>query len=189
MRLNARQLSIPNRLFFDEEGLFKLFERYKFTVEENTPIEREVALDPELLGNVFENLLAEMNPETSETARKMTGSYYTPRAVVNYMTKEALAASLAQKVQPDPQNAGGLERKPGRPPRRRGGVGRRGSAVFRPDEKRRLAEGIADLKILDPRRRLRRLPDGGAPETDDGAAPHRPDQRILAGCSAGTRRR
>ena len=76
-----------------------MFERYKFTVEENTPIEQEVALDPELLGKVFENLLAAYNPETRETARKRTGSYYTPRVVVDYMVEEALKRYLEQKVE------------------------------------------------------------------------------------------
>ena len=99
-----RILSIPNRLFFDEDnarrGLITLFNRYKFTVEENTPVEQEVALDPELLGKVFENLLAAYNPETRESARKQTGSYYTPRQVVDYMVDEALVAALAQKCQP-----------------------------------------------------------------------------------------
>ena len=91
--------SIPNRLFFGRDGLIDLFNRYKFTVEENTPAEQEVALDPELLGKVFENLLAAYNPETRETARKQTGSYYTPRAVVDYMVDEALVASLSETVQ------------------------------------------------------------------------------------------
>ena len=98
--------SIPNRLFFGTDadgsnpGLIDLFDRYKFTVEENTPAEQEVALDPELLGKVFENLLAAYNPETRETARKQTGSYYTPRAVVDYMVDEALVASLSETVRP-----------------------------------------------------------------------------------------
>ncbi|MYI94098.1 hypothetical protein F4083_07195 [Candidatus Poribacteria bacterium] len=93
-------LSIPNRLFFDkDQGLIPLLEHYKFTVEENTPIDQEVALDPELLGRVFENLLAAINPETGETARKMTGSYYTPRTIVDYMVDEALIASLSHKCQ------------------------------------------------------------------------------------------
>ena len=98
---HSGKLSIPNHLFFGEGGLIPLFEHYKFTVEENTPIEQEVALDPELLGKVFENLLAAYNPETSKTARKQTGSYYTPRAVVDYMVDEALIACLAEKVQPN----------------------------------------------------------------------------------------
>ena len=95
------KLSISNRLFFHiEQGLIPLLEHYKFTVEENTPIEQEVALDPELLGRVFENLLAAYNPETGATVRKQTGSYYTPRAIVDYMVEEALVATLSQKFHP-----------------------------------------------------------------------------------------
>ena len=93
-------VSVPDKLFFGNDGLITLFNRYKFTVEENTPVEQEVALDPELLGRVFENLLAAVNPETKDSARRKTGSYYTPRLVVDYMVEEALVASLASKVQP-----------------------------------------------------------------------------------------
>ena len=99
---HARQhLHVPAKLFFDEAaGLFPLFSHYKFTVEENTPVEQEVALDPELLGKVFENLLAAHNPETGTTARKQTGSYYTPRDIVDYMVDEALVAVFKQKCAP-----------------------------------------------------------------------------------------
>ena len=101
-----KKLSIPNRLFFDaHQGLIPLLEHYKFTVEENTPIEQEVALDPELLGRVFENLLAAYNPETGATVRKQTGSYYTPRAIVDYMVEEALVATLSQKCHPTDDDA------------------------------------------------------------------------------------
>ena len=107
------QLSVPNFLFFSEEkdvdlneiydtkgkrykvrGLIEILRRYKFTITENTPIEEEVALDPELLGKVFENLLAAYNPETGATARKQTGSFYTPREIVNYMVEESLIVHL-----------------------------------------------------------------------------------------------
>ena len=91
------KLSIPDRLFFDDRGLIPLLEHYKFTVEENTPIEQDVALDPELLGKVFENLLAEYNPQAGVTAQKQTGSYYTRRIIVDYMVDEALVAVLSQK--------------------------------------------------------------------------------------------
>ncbi|RWD96232.1 hypothetical protein [Mesorhizobium sp.] len=95
-------LHIPNRVFFGDtvevdlnavyettgksytaRGLFTLFDDYVFTVEENTSVEEEVALDPELLGKVFENLLASYNEETSTTARKKSGAFYTPRYVVD----------------------------------------------------------------------------------------------------------
>ncbi len=110
-------LKVPDHLFFAAEqpvdlneiygtknktykvkGLIDILDSYKFTVDENTPVEEEIALDPELLGKVFENLLASYNPETQSTARKQTGSFYTPREIVNYMVDESLIATLQSKV-------------------------------------------------------------------------------------------
>ena len=111
---------VPNRLFFAPEdsieaqisfnddgkshtqtvratGLITLFRLYYFTVEENTPLEEQIALDPELLGRVFENLLGAYNPETQQTARNATGSFYTPREIVEYMVDESLRAYLGLK--------------------------------------------------------------------------------------------
>ncbi|MDY0150777.1 MAG: Eco57I restriction-modification methylase domain-containing protein, partial [Candidatus Cloacimonas sp.] len=79
-------------------GLLSLLHSYKFTVAENTPVEEEVALDPELLGRVFENLLAAYNPETKSTARHETGSFYTPREIVDYMVDESLIAHLGKAL-------------------------------------------------------------------------------------------
>ena len=93
-----RRAFIPNYLFFDTDesapGLFPLLDRYSFTVEENSVNDAEVSLDPELLGRVFENLLASYNPETQVTARNATGSFYTPREIVDYMVKESLDAYM-----------------------------------------------------------------------------------------------
>ena len=116
-RRSEAQPKVPNRLFFGGEakadlnedlgtkgkqyevhGLLDIFERYKFTVDENTPLEEEVALDPELLGKVFENLLASYNEDTKSTARKKTGSFYTPREVVDYMVDEALIAYFSRAL-------------------------------------------------------------------------------------------
>ncbi|MBF0102266.1 MAG: N-6 DNA methylase, partial [Desulfobacterales bacterium] len=108
------QLIVPDYLFFgfdrdvdlsevigintykktNVKGLVSILKSYKFTITENTPIEEDVALDPELLGKVFENLLASYNPETKITARKQTGSFYTPREIINYMVDESLTAYL-----------------------------------------------------------------------------------------------
>ena len=86
---------VPNNLFFEpEKGLISILNRYSFTIEENSPEEQQVALDPELLGKVFENLLGAYNPETKETARNQSGSFYTPREIVNYMVDESLIAYL-----------------------------------------------------------------------------------------------
>ncbi|HTS10417.1 MAG TPA: TaqI-like C-terminal specificity domain-containing protein [Candidatus Eisenbacteria bacterium] len=111
---------LPNELFFGQErsvdltevyqdarrtsekvrGLIEILSRYKFTVEENTPFEEEIALDPELLGKVFENLLASYNEDTRTTARKATGSFYTPREVVSFMVDEVLIAYLLGQLAP-----------------------------------------------------------------------------------------
>jgi len=119
-----KQPKLPNFLFFSDyrtvdlsdaygnkkrkkekvRGLINLLESYKFTVAENTPIEEEIALDPELLGKVFENLLASYNPETGTTARKQTGSFYTPREIVNYMVDESLIAYFKGKLTTDDAN-------------------------------------------------------------------------------------
>ena len=145
-----RELNVPDALFFDEEyGLFPLLNHYKFTVEENTPIEQEVALDPELLGKVFENLLAAYIPETQSTARKQTGSYYTPRVVVDYMVEEALVLMLKQKCLTKNGNAEDLE------------TSLRWlldyadefndvDVLFDKSEKESIIQAIADLTVLDP---------------------------------------
>jgi len=75
-------VTIPDKWFKD---LFSVFEEYNFTVDENTTYDIELSIDPEMLGRIFENLLAEINPETGESAKKMTGSFYTPREIVEYM--------------------------------------------------------------------------------------------------------
>jgi adenine-specific DNA-methyltransferase len=72
------------------KGLLDILSSFNFTIDENSPDDQDIALDPELLGRVFENLLASFNPETSTTARKATGSYYTPREIVDYMVVESL---------------------------------------------------------------------------------------------------
>jgi len=111
-----KQALIPDYLFFQEneqtidlspygignnrsvKGLIEILRSYNFTVDENTPIDQEIALDPELLGKVFENLLASYNPETATTARKATGSYYTPREIVDYMVEESLFEHFKTKL-------------------------------------------------------------------------------------------
>ena len=69
------------------DGVLDVFDRYNFTVCEDEPLEKEVAVDPEMLGKVFENLL-------DENARHATGTYYTPRAIVHHMCRQALLEYL-----------------------------------------------------------------------------------------------
>ena len=97
-----RRAFVPNILFWNEDekqpGLITILSRYNFTVEESTPSDVQVALDPELLGKVFENLLGTYNPETRESARKESGSFYTPREIVSYMVNSSIKAYLQEKV-------------------------------------------------------------------------------------------
>ena len=79
--------------------LFEFFEKYNFTVDESAPFDIEISIDPEMLGRIFENLLAEINPESSASARKETGSFYTPREIVDYMVCESIKLYLYKKTQ------------------------------------------------------------------------------------------
>ena len=92
-------------------GIINILQKYKFTIAENTPVEEDIALDPELLGRVFENLLASYNPETKTNARKQTGSFYTPRPIVEYMVDESLKAYLITKIKDSALSKGTLEEK------------------------------------------------------------------------------
>lgn len=91
---------LPNDIFSNDrrtkegdigDGVLDIFDRYNFTVKEDEPLEREVAVDPEMLGKVFENLL-----EVKD--RKSKGTYYTPREIVHYMCQESLANYLATEL-------------------------------------------------------------------------------------------
>lgn len=90
--------NIPNEIFSnvdvkgrDADGILDIFDRYNFTMNEDEPMEREVAIDPEMLGKVFENLL-------DITDRKSKGAFYTPREIVHYMCQETLIKYLQEKT-------------------------------------------------------------------------------------------
>lgn len=163
----SEKLKVPDALFFGDKiqidlskelgnkkrtketvkGLIHILNSYKFTITENTPVEEEIALDPELLGKVFENLLASYNPETQTTARKQTGSFYTPREIVDYMVDESLKASLSNLLSKEIDNKTEEDIKTGL------------DILFEYTEKERpftdnevskIVEAISELKILDP---------------------------------------
>ncbi|WP_297085786.1 N-6 DNA methylase [uncultured Draconibacterium sp.] len=91
-------LKIPDQWWRD---FIDILETYNFTIDENTSIDIDLSVDPEMLGRIFENLLAEINPETGESARKSTGSYYTPRPIVEYMVDESLKQYLVTQTSID----------------------------------------------------------------------------------------
>jgi len=96
---------LPNRLFTNDDpveegitgtGILDVFDRYNFTVNEAEPLEKEVAIDPEMLGKVFENLI-------EENRRKGLGAFYTPREIVHYMCQESLINYLETAVSAVPR--------------------------------------------------------------------------------------
>lgn len=97
-------ITLPNKFFTNSDrddktgdtgtGVLDVFDRYNFTVNEAEPLEKEVAIDPEMLGKVFENLI-------EENRRKGLGSFYTPREIVHYMCQESLITYLDTTVNQD----------------------------------------------------------------------------------------
>ena len=131
----AYDLNIPNQWFIE---LFEVLEQYNFTIDENSIYDAEVSIDPEMLGTIFENLLAEIDPDTEKSARKATGSFYTPREIVDYMVEQSLVQYLKTKV--DTENEEQLLElfKEG------------GENKFEPTETKNILEALSDVKILDP---------------------------------------
>jgi len=96
-------LVLPNKLFSSDpenpsrgDGILDIFDLYNFTVDESDFLDKEVSVDPEMLGKVFENLL-------EENLRKGKGTYYTPREIVNYMCEESLVNYLAKETETTPE--------------------------------------------------------------------------------------
>lgn len=95
----SNRFNIPDEMFSNRKdendregtGVLDIFDRYNFTISEDEPMEREVAIDPEMLGKVFENLL-----EVKD--RKSKGAFYTPREIVHYMCQESLINYLVTKT-------------------------------------------------------------------------------------------
>ena len=80
------------------ERLLSFLRHYNFTTDESTSTFQQVAIDPEMLGRIFENLLAEQSEETGEQARKARGAFYTPREIVDYMCRESLREYLKSQL-------------------------------------------------------------------------------------------
>ena len=88
-------VTIPNEWF---EKFYEILCQYNFTVDENTSYDIELSIDPEMLGRIFENLLAEISQENGENAKKSTGSFYTPRDIVGYMVDNSILEYLKTKT-------------------------------------------------------------------------------------------
>lgn len=131
-------VDVPD-VWFSE--LFQIFEEYNFTIDENTSIDTELSIDPEMLGRIFENLLAEVNPETGASARKSTGSFYTPREIVDFMVEESLIAHLKTKTNLSEEKLRALTSYD---------LDDDASHPIDQQEKKLIVEAIHDTTVLDP---------------------------------------
>lgn len=81
-----------------DAGIFNIFESFVFTVEEGNQDDVTFGVDPEMLGNILENILGSIiNEETKESARKANGAFYTPKEIVDYMVRSSLYEALSEK--------------------------------------------------------------------------------------------
>lgn len=123
---------LPDSLFDpnSSDGLLAFFNRYNFTIADDTPLEQDVAVDPEMLGKVFENMLEERD-------RGQTGSFYTPRTIVSYMCQEALAGYLDESAN-IPREATRAQFDPDT------------DVALTPEEAQRINAALDTLTVLDP---------------------------------------
>lgn len=108
----ATDLYEQNKLSFPDDYFDRFYDflhKYNFTTDESTSDFQQVAIDPEMLGRVFENLLAEEVEETGEQARKAKGAFYTPREIVDYMCKTSLKEHISDKFGNEPKKDKVLE--------------------------------------------------------------------------------
>jgi len=115
---------LPDKLFSNKtktkegdegDGILDVFDRYNFTVKEDEPFEKEVAIDPELLGKAYEKfnairpdnydefLKALKSGKKGEESKfnKQYGVYYTPREIVHYMCQQSLVNFLFSELNPN----------------------------------------------------------------------------------------
>lgn len=135
---NNEEVVVPDKWL---QELFEILETYNFTIDENSAFDEELSIDPEMLGRIFENLLAEINPETGESARKSTGSYYTPRVIVDYMVDESLYLYLYNKTEIEEEKLRSLISYD---------LDDDSFTPLTEDEKEKIITAIDELKILDP---------------------------------------
>ncbi|WP_375560652.1 Eco57I restriction-modification methylase domain-containing protein [Bernardetia sp. OM2101] len=134
---NLNTLVIPNYWITD---FFQTLERYNFTIDENSLSDQEVSIDPEMLGTIFENLLGEIEAEegsTTKSKRKSTGSFYTPRPIVDYMVEESLITYLKQNTNQDEEKLRELFKEDDKQ-----------STDF--EDREQIIDAFLNVKVLDP---------------------------------------
>jgi hypothetical protein len=139
-------LAFPKNYFDD---LLAFLREYNFTTDESTSEFQQVAIDPEMLGRIFENLLAEVSEETGAQARKAKGAFYTPREVVDYMCRESLKNYLTSKIANDQNLARRLYQLIDAPEREYHDQDHNWRRDLKP-YKDEVIKALDDLRVIDP---------------------------------------
>lgn len=111
--LNGGLFDASDSDFYDKnivtfpDNYFSVFQsilaKYNFTVDESSPEFQQVAVDPEMLGRIFESLLGEMETKEGDSLRSATGAFYTPREIVSYMCEQSILEYLKSKITDSPE--------------------------------------------------------------------------------------
>ncbi len=132
---SADTLIVPDEWFFD---FFRELEKYPFTLDEDSVVDVTLAIGPETPGMAFERLLAEMVLVNGKNGRRITGSFYTPRWVVDYMAVESLTHYLHNRTGIKPVRIRPVFNVLTQAP------------TFSPREKRALMTALERIRVLDP---------------------------------------
>ena len=137
--------AVPNDMYWSAndggEGLFTIFSRYHWTVDEHSPSESEQTLDPELLSNIFEQLITPTETGEKPPERQPRGTYYTPADVVFEMVKDALSAAVASHAPPRMDESALLGLFDGRRAR---------PLDLSESERAKLVKRIREIRVFDP---------------------------------------
>lgn len=141
-------LTLPEGFF---TNLYDHFDQFNFTTDESSPEYEQVAIDPEMLGRVFESLLATQVDETGKQARKAKGAFYTPREIVSYMCRESLRNYLYSKQENDERYKKSVDELIDRSDHEWAGAGTNSRRDAVPKEYRTLiVDALDGVTILDP---------------------------------------
>ena len=133
------------------KSLYAHFDSFNFTTDESTPEYEQIAIDPEMLGRIFESFLATLTTETGAQAKKANGAFYTPREIVSYMSRESLRQYLYTSLNADEQQKNSIDELLDRTNSEwaRAGTNSKRDAVD-PQDREKILSALRLVKVLDP---------------------------------------
>lgn len=145
---NKNKPTFPTGFF---RTLYDHFDSFNFTTDESTPEYEQIAIDPEMLGRIFESFLATLTTETGAQAKKANGAFYTPREIVSYMSRESLRQYLYTALDAGTTLKTSIDDLLDRPDSEwaLAGTNSKRDTVAKEDRER-ILEALRNIKVLDP---------------------------------------